>query len=139
MAVIGCVGMACIATAALIAGQAVRLGPQSAAANLWDQVWNESKIWPVLLVHIGAIGCIVLAAPLYRSRLVPRAAAVLVGLGGATMMSTAAGPIRGALIGSAALALIGFAWVARSTQPASRSPAASASTRHAEHAAQARP
>lgn len=139
MAVIGCVGMACIATAALVAGQAVRLGPQSAAANLWDQVWNESKIWPILLVHIGAIGCIVLAITLYRSGLVPRVAAVLVGIGGATTMSTAAGPIRGALIGTAALALIGFTWVARSVWPASGSPAETASPRHPKHAAQAHP
>lgn len=139
MAVIGCVGMACIATAALVAGQAVRLGPESAAASLWDQVWNESKIWPILLVHVGAVGCIVLAVAMYRSGLVPRVAAVLVGLGGATMMSTAAGPIRGALIGTAVLALIGFAWVARSAWSDSGSPAEIASPRHPKHAAQVHP
>ncbi|MDQ3648106.1 MAG: hypothetical protein M3433_05910, partial [Actinomycetota bacterium] len=98
-----------------------------------------SKIWPILLVHIGAIGCIVLAITLYRSGLVPRVAAVLVGIGGATTMSTAAGPIRGALIGTAALALIGFTWVARSVWPASGSPAETASPRHPKHAAQAHP
>ena len=112
LAVIGCVGMACISMAALVAGQVVRLGDTDASIALWDRVWNTEKLWPIMTVHLGALGFIVLAVGLFRARVVPRAASVLVGLGGATMMTTAAGPIRPLLIAAAAFALVGFSWVA---------------------------
>jgi len=112
MGVIGCVGMACVSMAALVAGQMVRLGDTDASVALWDRVWNSDKLWPIMTVHLGALGFIVLAVGLFRAGAVPRAAAVLVGLGGATTMTTAAGPIRPLLITAAAIALVGFAWVA---------------------------
>lgn len=112
LGVIGCVGMACVSMAALVAGQMVRLGDTDASVALWDRVWNSDKLWPIMSVHLGALGFIVLAVGLFRAGAVPRAAAVLVGLGGATTMTTAAGPIRPLLITAAAIALVGFAWVA---------------------------
>ena len=112
LGVVGCVGMACVSMAALVAGQMVRLGDTVASVELWDRVWNSDKLWPIMTVHLGALGFIVLAVGLFRAGAVPRAAAVLVGLGGATTMTTAAGPIRPLLITAAAIALIGFAWVA---------------------------
>lgn len=112
LAVIGCVGMACIAMAALVAGQVVRLGDTHASVALWDRVWNTDKLWPIMTVHLGAVGFIVLAVGLFRAGVVPRAASVLVGFGGAMMMTTAAGPIRPLLIIAAAIALVGFGWVA---------------------------
>ena len=113
LAVIGCVGMACVSMAALVAGQMVRLGDTEASVALWDRVWNSHKLWPIMTVHLGALGFIVLAVGLFRAGAVPRAAAVVVGLGGATTMTTAAGPIRPLLIIAAAIALVGFTWVAR--------------------------
>jgi hypothetical protein len=112
LAVIGSVGMACVSMAALVAGQMVRLGDEDAAVALWDRLWNSDKLWPIMTVHLGALGFIVLAVGLFRAGAVPRAAAVLVGLGGAMTMTTAAGPIRPLLITAAAIALVGFAWVA---------------------------
>ena len=109
---IGCVGAACISMAALVAGQMVRLGDDEASIALWDRVWNTHKLWPIMTVHLGAIGFIVIAVGLYRSRVVPRGAAILVGIGGTTMMTTSAGPIRPLLIAAASLALVGFTWVA---------------------------
>ena len=112
LAVIGCVGMACVSMAALVAGQMVRLGDTDASVALWDRVWNSDKLWPIMTVHLGALGFIVLAVGLFRAGAVPRAASVLVGLGGAMTMTTAAGPIRPLLIIAAAIALVGFGWVA---------------------------
>jgi len=112
LGVIGCVGMACVSMAALVAGQMVRLGDTDASVALWDRVWNSEKLWPIMTVHLGALGFIVLAVGLFRAGAVPRAAAVLAGLGGATTMTTAAGPIRPLLITAAAIALVGFAWIA---------------------------
>jgi hypothetical protein len=115
LGVIGCVGMACVAMAALVAGQMVRLGDTDASVALWDRVWNSDKLWPIMTVHLGALGFIILAVGLFRAGVVPRAASVLVGLGGAMMMTTAAGPIRPLLIAAAVIALVGFGWVASAT------------------------
>jgi hypothetical protein len=113
--------MACVAMAALVAGQMVRLGDTDASVALWDRVWNSDKLWPILTVHLGALGFIILAVGLFRAGVVPRATSVLVGLGGAMTMTTAAGPIRPLLIAAAAIALVGFGWVAatsRTVRPA---------------------
>ena len=115
LGVIGCVGMACISMAVLVASQMVRLGDTGASIALWDRVWNSDKLWPIMTVHLGALGFIVLAVGLFRAGVVPRAASVLVGLGGAMTMTTAAGPIRPLLIAAAAIALVGFSWIARAT------------------------
>lgn len=113
LGVIGCVGMACISMAALVAGQMVRIGDTDASIALWDRIWNSDKLWPIMTVHLGALGFIVLAVGLFRAGAVPRAASVLVGLGGAMTMTTAAGPIRPLLVIAAIIALVGFGWVAQ--------------------------
>lgn len=127
LGVMGCVGMACVAMAALVAGQMVRLGDAEAAVALWDRVWNSEKLWPILTVHLGALGFMVLAVALFRAGVVPRAASVLVGLGGAMTMTTAAGPIRPLLIAATAIVLVGFCWVAATATTVR--PAYSTSTR----------
>jgi len=114
LVVAGCVAMACISMAALVAGQAVRLGDESAAIAIWEQAWNTEKLWPITAVHLGALGFIVLSVALFRARAVHRGAAILLGVGGATLMTTAAGPIRPLLLIAASLAVAGFSWVAMS-------------------------
>jgi hypothetical protein len=115
LGIVGCVGMACVSMAALIAGQMVRLGDTEASIALWERVWNSDKLWPIMTVHLGALGFIVLAVGLFRAGVVPRAASVLVGVGGAMTMTTAAGPIRPLLIAAAAIAVVGFGWTAATT------------------------
>lgn len=65
-----------------------------------------------LALIAGAVGSILLAIGLYRGRLVPRAAAVITGVGGAGLMLTAPGPAASFIIGGAVLALIGLTWTA---------------------------
>ena len=112
LTVIGSVGMASISTAALVAGQMARLGNQPVMVDLWDHVWNDPKMWTILLVHLGAVGFVVFGVALYRSAVVHRALAVLVGVGGAAVLTTSAGPVRPALLAAAALSLMGLAGVA---------------------------
>lgn len=65
-----------------------------------------------LFCVLGAIGGIVLAVALARSRVVPTGAAVLLGLGTAGSMLVMAGPVRALLLLAAALLLAGGGWVA---------------------------
>jgi hypothetical protein len=126
LTVVGAVGLAAVATASVIAGQMARVGERDAMVELWDRVLAEPpmQVFPLLLAA-GAIGSIVLAVGLYRSRAVPRPAAVLVGLGGATTMLSSAGPVRVALVAAAVLALLGYGWTAAvTTRRATDSPRA---------------
>ena len=118
LAVAGAVGLAATAVASLIAGQMSRVDNRGAMVELEDRILTEPpmQMFPLLLAA-GAVGSVALAVGLYRSRAVPRPAAVLVGLGGATTMLTAAGPVRAAVVTAAVLALAGFAWVAATTRP----------------------
>jgi hypothetical protein len=127
LSVIGAVGLAAVATASLVAGQMARADDRQAMADLWDRVLAEPpmQVFPLLLAA-GAIGSIVLAVDLYRSRAVPRAAAILVGLGGATTMLSSAGPVRAALVAAAVVALAGYGWIAVGHGAQDRSPTASA-------------
>lgn len=60
---------------------------------------------------LGAIGYVVLAVGLARSRTVPVAAAVLVALGGAATLLVVPGPIRALLLLAVALLLAGHTWI----------------------------
>ena len=123
LAVAGAVGLAATAVASLIAGQMSRVDNRGAMVELEDRILSEPpmQVFPLLLAA-GAVGSVALAVGLYRSRAVPRPAAVIVGLGGATTMLTAAGPVRAAVVAASVLALAGFAWVASTTRndPAGR-------------------
>ena len=117
-AVAGAIGLACVYFAGLVAGQMARLDERAAMVALADRVVTEPpmQVFPLLLAA-GAIGWVTLAVGLYRSRAVPRAAAMLVGIGGAATMVTAAGPVRAAVVASSVIALAGFAWVAAASRP----------------------
>lgn len=84
------------------------------AVRMWDHVFNNnanSVIAQAFLVT-GVVGILCLAVGLFRSHAVPHTAAVLTGLGAALLMVTAAGPVKPLIVGAAALAFIGFGWVA---------------------------
>ncbi|MGH8881836.1 MAG: hypothetical protein ACRD0P_31555, partial [Stackebrandtia sp.] len=67
-----------------------------------------------LAMLMGAVGAVLLAIGLYRSRAVPRAAAVLSGIGTAAVLITATGPIKGFVVGAAVIATVGLWWIAMS-------------------------
>lgn len=113
MTITGAFGMSALCTIALVATHLARQPDQAAMVELWTGFFNDPKgEFIFLAVLVGVVGFVVLAFGLYRSAEVPRAAAVLVGLGGATMLFTAGGPVRPLLVTSAVLALAGFGWVA---------------------------
>ena len=117
LAVAGAVGLACVYLASLIAGQMARLDDHDVMVALADRVSPSRRCSSSRSCRPpGAIGSVTLAMGIYRSRAVPRAAAVLVGVGGATIMITAAGPVSAAVAGSAVIALTGFAWVAATSR-----------------------
>lgn len=62
---------------------------------------------------LGALGWVILGYGLSRTEAMPKAAAVLAGLGGAGVMLTTPGPLTSFIAGSAGLCLVGFAWIAR--------------------------
>jgi hypothetical protein len=113
MTVIGAFGMAVLCSVALVATHLARQPDQAAMADLWEGFFSDSKGELVFLaVVIGVVGFLLLAVGLYRSSEVPRAAAVLVGIGGAATLFTSGGPARPFLVTAAAVALAGFGWVA---------------------------
>src|SRR5258706_9939644 len=69
---------------------------------------------PILL---GVRGFILLAVCLFRSRRVPRVAAILIGLGGAATTVTSQGPIRPLLLTAAGILLIGQGWLVVAARP----------------------
>jgi len=133
LAVAGAVGLAAVSIASLVAGQMARLDNRDAMVDLWDRILAEPpmQVFPLLLAA-GAVGLATLAVGLYRTRAVPRLAAVLVGVGGAASMLTSVGPVRAAVVGAAAVALAGFAWIAvaaqRPAQPHHAAPTVAAAT-----------
>ncbi|MGF7235196.1 MAG: DUF4386 family protein [Frankia sp.] len=113
MTVIGATALADAGAVALVAGQLARRPERVAMVPLWDRIHNFGAGDVVFLALIvGAVGYLVLAVGLYRSRVAPLPAAALVGLGGVGIMLTAPGPARPVIIGVAVLALAGFSWVA---------------------------
>jgi len=79
---------------------------------------NDSAVAGVsfLVLALGAVGWLVLGYGLYRSVSIPRAAAVVSAIGAAGVMLTTPGPAIAFIAGSAALCLLGFAWVAVASQ-----------------------
>jgi len=120
LAVIGSVAMTMVATLALVGAQIARFAAPDTRVELWKKIMNTGTGNAVgqLLLFAGLTGCVLLAIGLYRSGVVRHAAAVLVGIGGATTMITTAGPVRVVLIAAATLTLAGFSWVVASTRAA---------------------
>ncbi len=115
MAVIGAFGLASYAMAAAVVSQAARVEDRDAMIALLDRTYDEAgtNIYYLSLI-IGSLGWLVLAFGLARGRVVPKAAAVLAGIGTTAAFLTTPGPILGFVAGGAALSLVGLAWVAAS-------------------------
>lgn len=119
MIVTGAAGMASFGVLGLIAAQIAEHPDRTTMLSLWEQIMDDAGGAVLFLAVIaGVIGFVVLAVGLFRSHAVPGAAAVLVGLGGATTLFTTGGPMRPLLLAASALALAGFGWVATATRKA---------------------
>jgi hypothetical protein len=117
LTVIGCVGIAAVGAVSAVDGQIVRHTPASAAVEVIRQYNGSLPIMdaPILL---GVLGFILLAIGLFRSRRIPRAAAILIGLGGAATAITSEGPIRPLLLAAVGVLLIGQGWLVIAARPA---------------------
>lgn len=60
-----------------------------------------------ILLLLGSLGWLILGVSTYRSRQLPRVAAVMVGIGGFSTAFTSGGPIRVLVVGAAVLLLVG--------------------------------
>lgn len=115
LTVVGAFGLWSVSIFVLVAGRLAQEQDRQTATALLDRI-NSASVFSVLFFALvaGAVGSVLLAIALYRSRAVPRAAAVLAGVGGASLMVTAPGPLLTFVVGGAVLALIGLVWVAAS-------------------------
>jgi hypothetical protein len=113
LAGVGSFGLAAVSAQAMVGGQFARAADRDRMIALMDQLMTASPfaIYFLALV-LGAVGALLLAVGLYRSALVPRAAAVLTGLGIAAVMLTTTGPAVVFVAGSAVIAAAGLSWVA---------------------------
>lgn len=113
LAGVGSFGLAAVSAQAMVGGQFARAADRDRMVALMDQLMTASPfaIYFLALV-LGAVGALLLAVGLYRSALVPRAAAVLTGLGIAAVMLTTTGPAVVFVAGSAVIAAAGLSWVA---------------------------
>ncbi|MFC9694116.1 DUF4386 family protein [Kribbella sp. NPDC056951] len=113
LSVVGAFGIFAVAVFAMVAGRLAQESDRAAAAALLERL-NNAPVFAsfVLALLIGAIGSVLLGIGLFRSRRVPRAAALVAGIGGAGLMLTAPGPLVSFVVGAAILALIGLLWVA---------------------------
>jgi len=117
LTVIGCVGIAAVGAVSAVDVLIVRHTPAPAAVEVIREYNGNLPIVdaPILL---GVLGFILLAVGLFRSRRVPRAAAILIGLGGAATAITSQGPVRPLLIAAVGLLLIGQGWLVVAAHPA---------------------
>lgn len=113
---IGGFGLVAFADQLMIVGQAARLDEhRDAMIALLELNYDSPQAGlSYLLLVLGALGWILVGVALYRSRAVPRAAAVLTAIGGAGVMVTAPGPLVSFVAGAAVISLVGLVWVAAS-------------------------
>jgi MFS family permease len=114
LSVIGAFGLASVGVASMTFGQIARMDERDTMISLMDRLYDSAQTGGVffLAMLVGAVGAVLLAIGLYRSRAVPRAAAVLSGIGTAAVLITATGPMRGFVVGSAVIATVGLWWIA---------------------------
>jgi hypothetical protein len=132
LTVIGCVGIANVGAISAIDRQIVQHSPTPVAVEVTRQ-YNENIPIVDLPILLGVLGFVLLAVCLYRSRRVPRMAAILIGLGGAATTITAQGPIRPLLLTAAGILLIGQARLVLATRPTADPQAAEQPTELAAH------
>jgi len=113
LASVGGFGLVAFGDQLMIIGQAARLEEHRGAMIALLQASYDSPQAGIsyLLLVLGALGWVLLGVVLYRGRVVPRAAAVIVALGGAGVMVTAPGPAVSFIAGAAVISLVGMVWV----------------------------
>jgi len=118
LASVGGFGLVAFGDQLMMIGQAARLEEhRGAMIALLDLSYDSPQAGiSYLLLVAGALGWVLLGVVLYRSRAVPRAAAVIAALGGAGVMVTAPGPVVSWIAGAAVISLIGLVWVAASAR-----------------------
>ncbi|HWM74363.1 MAG TPA: DUF4386 family protein, partial [Nocardioides sp.] len=109
LASVGGFGLVAFGDQLMIIGQAARLEEHRGAMIALLQASYDSPQAGIsyLLLVLGALGWVLLGVVLYRGRVVPRAAAVIVALGGAGVMVTAPGPAVSFIAGAAVISLVG--------------------------------
>ncbi|HET7735234.1 MAG TPA: DUF4386 family protein [Nocardioidaceae bacterium] len=113
LAAAGAFGLAAWGAMIAFAAQAARSDDRDAMVALLDASYDATGTniyYGVIL--LGALGWMILGVCLYRSRAVPRLAAVLTSLGGAAVLATAPGPLMPFIVGAAVVSLAGLGWVA---------------------------
>jgi hypothetical protein len=115
LAIVGGFGLVDFAEVSALASTAARADDRAAMVNLFDTASTAPLGFiGYLLLIIGAIGWLLLGAAIFRSRVAPRVAAVIVGVGGAGVMLTSTGPLVSFIAGSAVVSLVGLGWLAAS-------------------------
>lgn len=110
---VGAFGLAAISVQTMVSGELANIADRDAMIVVMDRLFTAPQFGVYFLALIaGAAGSVLLAIGLYRSQLVPRAAAVLAGIGTAAVMLTAPGPAIVFIAGGAVLSLLGLGWVA---------------------------
>jgi hypothetical protein len=132
LTVIGCVGIANIGAVSAIDRQIVQHSPTPVAVEVTRQ-YNENIPIVDTPILLGVLGFILLAVCLFRSRRVPRMAAILIGFGGAATTITSQGPIRPLLLTAAGILLIGQGWLVVAADPTADPQASEPSTEIAAH------
>ena len=112
LASVGGFGLVAFGDQLMIIGQAARLEEHRGAMIALLQASYDSPQAGIsyLLLVLGALGWVLLGVVLYRGRAIPRAAAVIVALGGAGVMVTAPGPAVSFIAGAAVISLVGMVW-----------------------------
>jgi len=129
LAVLGFIGVACVGTKSLDAGQIVRHSSPDTAASILGHLSQDIPSVDLLPV-IGMVGYALLAIGLYRDRGNPRVLPFLIGLGGAATMITSEGPIRALVLGSALVLLAGQTWLALIDKASAVTPAVRGAVLH---------
>jgi hypothetical protein len=102
----GCASIIAHGAMSLTTGQMVRHAPHDVAAAVVTHLTVDTHAIDILTL-LGSLGWLILGVGTFRSRQLPRAAAVLVGLGGFSTTFTSGGPIRVLVVGTALLLLVG--------------------------------
>jgi hypothetical protein len=111
LAVAGWVGVAGVGTKSLDAGQIVRHSSRDTAISVTHHLAVDVHTID-LLTLAGVVGFVLLALCLRGDGRIPRAATVLIGLGGAATMFTSQGPIPALVLGASLTLFLGQSWLA---------------------------
>jgi hypothetical protein len=117
----GCASIIARGAMSLATGQLVRHAPHDVAATVVSHLTVDTTAIDILTL-LGSLGWLILGVSAFRSRQLPRVAAVLVGLGGFTTTFTSGGPIRVLVVGTALILLVGSGLAAAHLSKGARDP-----------------